>query len=367
MAGVTISSLGKAYGDNTVIEGLDIDVRDGEFLTLLGPSGCGKTTTLRCVAGLEQPNEGSIAIGADPVFDAAAGRFVQPQDRRVGMVFQSYALWPHMSVEQNVAYPLRMQRIKKADARPRVAEALEMVGLGEFARRPATALSGGQQQRVALARAMVSKPEVLLYDEPLSNLDAKLRGQMRNLLLRLHRLVPTTSIYVTHDQVEAITLSDRIVVMRDGEIAQVGTPREIYTRPASPFVADFLGFDNIVAATVVAADDDVRRVRLEDEDVEFDAATVAGEVGIGDEVALAVRADRLRVSTAVERPSREAVAASVGYVVYLGDELEMGLRVGSTRLTSRVSASALGANVPHQGDDVWLTIAADDIVVLPPQ
>ncbi|WP_425305863.1 ABC transporter ATP-binding protein [Agromyces archimandritae] len=362
---MTISSLAKAYGDSTVFDGLDIEVEDGEFLTLLGPSGCGKTTTLRCVAGLEQPNEGRIDIGGDNVFDGTKNRFVQPQHRKIGMVFQNYALWPHLSVAQNVGYPLRMQRVRRSELRSRVEEALSLVSLADYAERPATALSGGQQQRVALARAIVSRPRVLLYDEPLSNLDAKLRGQMRNLLLRLHRLVPTTSVYVTHDQVEAITLSDRIVVMRDGAIEQIGTPREIYTRPANPFVADFLGFDNIVDAEVVdrGAGSGVR-VRPSGSDAVFAVGGDGGPAG-AERVTLAVRADRLLVDPRPERPGPAAVRATVGYVVYLGDELELGVRIGETRLTARISASALTGGLPVQGDEVWLTIAEEDIVVLP--
>jgi iron(III) transport system ATP-binding protein len=241
----------KASGGTDVraVDGVSISIASGSILTLLGPSGCGKTTTLRCLAGLERPDAGRIVIGDTTVFDSAKGIFVPPSDRGIGMVFQSYAIWPHMSVFENVAFPLRVARNRKysaAEIKDKVARALEMVRLGGFERRSATQLSGGQQQRLALARGLVHEPKILLLDEPLSNLDAKLREQMRFELKRLQRSLRVTTVYVTHDQAEALALSDEIAVFNQGRIVQRGNPHDIYSHPTSRFVADFIGSANFL-------------------------------------------------------------------------------------------------------------------------
>jgi iron(III) transport system ATP-binding protein len=227
---------------------VNFDVAAGEFYTLLGPSGCGKTTTLRSVAGLEEPSSGRMTIANQVIFDSANGVFVPANQRRLGMVFQSYAVWPHMSVFDNAAFPLRMLRGKRwgdADVRRLAMRTLETMGLAEFAARSAAQLSGGQQQRLALARALVAEPSLLLLDEPLSNLDALLREQMRSELRRLQKEVGVTAVYVTHDQSEALALSDRIAIMRNGRIAQIGTPHQIYHQPCNAFVATFVGRSNL--------------------------------------------------------------------------------------------------------------------------
>ncbi|HTN70412.1 MAG TPA: ABC transporter ATP-binding protein [Methylomirabilota bacterium] len=230
------------------IDDVSFTVEPGQFFTLLGPSGCGKTTTLRCVAGLERPQSGRISLRGTAVFDSTRRIFVVPNHRNVGMVFQSYAIWPHLNVFDNVAFPLRASGTRDAGSITRkVASTLELVGLGGFATRPATQLSGGQQQRVALARALVKEPDVLLLDEPLSNLDAKLRERMRSELKRLQRELGITTLYVTHDQMEAMVLSDRLAVMNGGHVLQLGTPDNIYERPQSQFVADFMGSTNLIA------------------------------------------------------------------------------------------------------------------------
>jgi iron(III) transport system ATP-binding protein len=223
----------------------------GEFVVLLGPSGCGKTTTLRCVAGLEHPTSGVITIGNSVVSDPARGILVPPRQRNIGMVFQSYAVWPHMTVRQNVAYPLRHRKVPRNEMDGKVDEVLELVGLSEYAARPVTALSGGQMQRVALARSLVYRPQLLLLDEPLSNLDAKLRLRLRDDLRRIIKQTNVTAIYVTHDQSEAVVLGDRIGVMRDGLLLQMAAPEEIYNRPADLFVANFTGASNLLAGRVV--------------------------------------------------------------------------------------------------------------------
>ncbi len=228
-------------------------VAAGEFFTLLGPSGCGKTTTLRSIAGLETPTTGAIRIAGTAVFDSARGIAVPTHARDISMVFQSYAIWPHMSVLENVAFPLRVRGMAAADLKARVMQTLQLVGLGELAQRPATQLSGGQQQRVALARAIVKDAKLLLLDEPLSNLDAKLREQMRRELRTLQRRLGTTSIYVTHDQDEALALSDRIAVMNGGRIVEIGTPSELYLQPRHAFTARFIGQAELLPCTPVAA------------------------------------------------------------------------------------------------------------------
>lgn len=241
---LTIRSLVKTYeqsdpGTRPAIDDVSLDVQPGEFFTLLGPSGCGKTTTLRSVAGLETPTSGTISIDGEPVFSP---RGVVPVHKRdIAMVFQSYAIWPHMSVWENVAFPLAQQKLPKEELRERTADALDMVSLGHLAERPATALSGGQQQRVAFARALVRRSKLVLLDEPLSNLDAALRVAMRAELREIQQTLGTTTIYVTHDQDEALALSDRVAVMRNGKVLEVGTPHELYLRPKHEFTASFIG------------------------------------------------------------------------------------------------------------------------------
>jgi iron(III) transport system ATP-binding protein len=249
---VTLQAVGRRFGAVKAVDSVDLAVEHGEFVTLLGPSGCGKTTTLRMVAGLERNDAGTIVIGGRTVSDAAADLFVPPDQRKLGMVFQSYAIWPHMTVFDNVAYPLSVRRAPKAETRTRVMAALKLVEMEAYADRPAPALSGGQQQRVAIARALVFEPEVLLLDEPLSNLDARLRAQMGDEFRALQRRLKITTLYVTHDQEEAMALSDRVVVMDKGRALQVGAPETVYRRPASRTVAAFFGTPNFIEAKVTA-------------------------------------------------------------------------------------------------------------------
>ncbi len=252
MPSVTLSAVGRHFAELKAVDAIDLSIDHGEFVTLLGPSGCGKTTTLRMVAGLERNDTGSIEIGGRLVSDARAGLFVPPDQRKLGMVFQSYAIWPHMTVFDNVAYPLAVRHVAKAEIRDRVTRALQLVEMEPYAGRPAPALSGGQQQRVAIARALVFEPEVLLLDEPLSNLDARLRTQMGAEFRALQRRLRITTLYVTHDQEEAMALSDRVVVMQRGRILQTGTPETVYRRPASREVAAFFGTPNLIEARVTA-------------------------------------------------------------------------------------------------------------------
>jgi iron(III) transport system ATP-binding protein len=252
MATLDVTDLRKQFSiGQPAIDGMSFAVPAGEIVVLLGPSGCGKTTTLRCVAGLEHPTAGSISISGRVVSSPAHGIMLPPRLRNIGMVFQSYAVWPHMTVRQNVIYPLKHRKIGRADAGRKVDEVLELVGLSEYADRPVVALSGGQMQRVALARSIVYRPQLLLLDEPLSNLDAKLRLRLRDDLRRILKATGTTALYVTHDQAEAVVLGDRIGVMRDGKLLQMGTPDEIYNRPADLFVANFTGATNEITGTLI--------------------------------------------------------------------------------------------------------------------
>src|SRR5262245_17708345 len=275
------------------IDGVSFSVPAGEIVVLLGPSGCGKTTTLRCVAGLEHPTGGEIAIGGKVVSSPARGILVPPRSRDLGMVFQSYAVWPHMTVRQNVVYPLKHRRIARADAERKVEEVLELVGLSEYADRPVVALSGGQMQRVALARSIVYRPQLLLLDEPLSNLAAKLRLRLRDDLRVILKQTGITALYVTHDQAEAVVLGDRIGVMRDGNLLQIGTPDEIYNRPADLFVANFTGATNELAGTLVARNGKFGTVDFGDG--RRAEAALLQQIDPGDKVRIALRPENIAI------------------------------------------------------------------------
>ncbi|MBY3002050.1 ABC transporter ATP-binding protein [Rhizobium leguminosarum] len=250
MASVSIRNTQKAYGATKVIHGVDVEIQDGEFVVLVGPSGCGKSTLLRMLAGLESISGGTIAIGDKVVNDVA------PKQRDIAMVFQNYALYPHMTVAENMSFSLKLQKVPEAEQKAKVEEASRILGLDPLLRRYPKELSGGQRQRVAMGRALVRNPQVFLFDEPLSNLDAKLRVQMRAEIKQLHQRLRTTTVYVTHDQIEAMTMADRIVVMRDGRVEQIGAPLELYDRPANLFVASFLGSPgmNFLSGKVSASD-----------------------------------------------------------------------------------------------------------------
>ena len=303
---VAFRGVRKSFGAFTAIPDLTLDITPGELVTLLGPSGCGKTTTLRMLAGLESPSAGQILIGGSDVTRLPANR------RDVSMVFQSYALFPHMRVGQNVSYGLESGGMKAAEARTRAEEALELVGLtGLFDRLPAE-LSGGQQQRVAVARALVLEPQVLLLDEPLSNLDARLRRKVRTDIRDLQQRLGFTAVYVTHDQEEALAVSDRIVVMKEGKIAQIGAPRELYELPASEFIADFIGEANVVEGRVLSVGEDIAQVELGGVVLALPARGLQPGPA-----RLSLRSNALRVKT-----EGDGVAGRVATSAYLGDHVE---------------------------------------------
>ena len=253
---IEVEDLVVRYGNTTAVDRVSFAIAPGELVTLLGPSGCGKTTSLRAIAGLETPTSGAIRLNGETVWSASPRRNVPAEKRGVSMVFQSYAIWPHMTVFENVAYGLRVRNASAADVRDNVARVLDMVRMGQYADRPSSNLSGGQQQRVAVARAIAFSPTVVLFDEPLSNLDARLRAEMRVELRELQRRLDITSLYVTHDQEEALAISDRVIVMNGGRIEQIGSPEDIYNRPVSRFAADFVGSANMIEGHVKTVNPD---------------------------------------------------------------------------------------------------------------
>ena len=337
------------------------EVPEGTFFTLLGPSGCGKTTTLRSIAGLERPVSGEIRVGEAVVFSGAKKVFIAPNRRNIGMVFQSYAIWPHMNVFQNAAFPLQVsrERASKANIEQRVMRVLSAVGLEEFAGREATRLSGGQQQRLALARALVMEPKLLLLDEPLSNLDAKLRERMRFELKRLQSELGVTTVYVTHDQNEALALSHQVAVMNQGRIVQLGTPHEIYEKPRSRFVADFVGTTNFIPGRVVSAAGGPLKV-----------STALGEfiahapeaMAPGAPVVLSIRPEDVRLHEA--RPAGEAATnlceGRVETRVFLGECVDFEIRVGEQRLLAR-SHPSLATGV---GGTLYLRLTPEKCMAL---
>jgi multiple sugar transport system ATP-binding protein len=355
MATVTFDHVTKQFGaDATAVNDLNLEVNDGEFLVLVGPSGCGKTTALRCVAGLETISEGKLLIGDRVVND------VVPKDRDIAMVFQSYALYPHMSVYDNLAFGLKLRKIPKPEIDRRVREAADILGLEKLLDRRPRALSGGQRQRVALGRAIVREPQVFLMDEPLSNLDAKLRVQTRAEILRLHQRLKTTVIYVTHDQVEAMTMGDRIAVMRDGLLQQVGTPEQLYAHPTNVFVAGFIGSP---AMNFVTANKDGSALKVGEHVLALEGkpAEVISDLADGAEVRVGFRPEHLELGahapdTAVRIPAKAEV------VEFLGDEVLVHARVAGGEIMAVVDSD----HRLKAGDQVEFWLAMDKLHLFDP-
>jgi len=357
---VKFDSVTKILGQSRAVDNLTLEIAAGELFFLLGPSGCGKTTALRTVAGFYSPDEGRI------LFNAQDESRVPPHKRNTGMVFQNYALWPHMDVQSNVAYGLKMRRVPSADKEKRVKRALEIVHMLAYAERMPNQLSGGQQQRVALARALVIEPDVVLLDEPLSNLDAKLRIEMRTQIKDIHQKIGRTMIYVTHDQAEALSMADRIAVMRRGRLVQVGTPYELYTRPESAFVAQFIGGTNLVNGTLEEIGDLLT--------VKTQAGVVRAKNGVkgikrGDTVFCSVRPESLVIRPAAESsaiPSRTTnqLLAEVKSIMYLGDNEQYSLHLADSVMMHAVEYN-VSARKAQVGERVALQFDAQAVVVLP--
>lgn len=363
-----LRGVGRRFGGVDALSDLNLTIRSGEFVALLGPSGCGKSTALNCLAGLLPLTHGEILL------DGKRIDTLPPERRGFGMVFQSYALFPHLTVEKNVAFGLQMQGRPRTEIDSRVREAIKLVKLGEHAKKLPGQLSGGQQQRVAIARAVVLEPSLVLMDEPLSNLDAKLRLDMRTEIRRLHQSLGLTTIYVTHDQEEALSLADRLVVMREGRVQQVGTPDELYESPTSWYVADFMGYRNILTATVVSASGGEVVVTLPgtaDGGVQLTGRAV-GALSAGDQVRVAIRPEDFVVSTSstngsgsttgsgsTDGASAGAVPGTVAVVEYHGREHAVGVQTGDTMLHARTPSA------PQAGSAVRLTAPVERVLVFP--
>ncbi len=339
-------------GEVTAVDDVSLKIEKGEFITLLGPSGCGKTTTLRMIAGFEFPTSGNIRLDNQIIND------LPPHKRDMSMVFQSYAIFPHLTVFENIAYGLKVQRLAKSVISERVERVLGLVELQGFGSRTPDQLSGGQQQRVALARALVMEPKVLLMDEPLSNLDAKLREQMRSEIRRIQQQIDITSVYVTHDQVEAMTMSDRIVVMNEGRIEQVGPPTEIYRRPSNRFVADFIGKANFVKGTVRGTDED--RLSIETLGSTFSVPSATNSYRAGQEVTLVIRPEMAQIN-----PSGAAeLEGVVRQAAYLGSMVEYDVEVGG-QLLSLVEYDPRRTTIHPEGSQVHVQFMDDCLYVIP--
>jgi iron(III) transport system ATP-binding protein len=360
---LVVEYLVKVYQDRRdrvrAVDGVSFEVQEGQFYTLLGPSGCGKTTTLRCVAGLERTDAGRIIVDSHVVSSHAPRVFVPPHKRSIGMVFQSYAIWPHMTVFENVAFPLRVgrERLSGGEIKHRVEEALATVQLAGYEGRMATQLSGGQQQRLALARALVRRPKVLLLDEPLSNLDAKLREHMRAELRTLQRRLGITTLYVTHDQVEGLSMSNRIAVMSNGKIVQESTPREIYQRPANRFVADFVGSTNFLEAELLGSSE-VGGMRLQTTAGQIQANCPEG-VQSGERVTVSIRPESIRLHR-VEPAAVNVLPGVVEQQMFLGNYLDCRVRVGEAMLLTRQDPTL----ALRRGERVYVELPVDLCTVL---
>ena len=355
------SRAAKGHQSVVAVDNVDFTVRKGELVVLLGPSGCGKTTLLRSIAGLEKPDSGEVAIGGRTVFSLTAGIYVPPEDRRIGMMFQSYALWPHMTVYQNVAYPLvSVKGVTREAVRAKVQDVLAGLGVAGLDHRYPGELSGGQQQRVALARALVGSPSLLLFDEPLSNVDAKVRRRLRAQLRELKQQTNFAGVYVTHDQEEAMELADTLAVMEHGKIRQVASSEEVYNRPASVYVADFVGEINLWAAAIESVDE--RAAVVSTQFARLTIGGVANSVRPGTKGWLVIRPERVNVvpvgsvvSYAVAYRSRGKVLDSI----YFGARCEIRVEIGGTEVMAWLSDDDPGRTYPAQGDEVDVLLAEE--------
>jgi ABC-type Fe3+/spermidine/putrescine transport system ATPase subunit len=358
-----VRNLVKIFGKLTAVDNVSFKVQQGEVVTLLGPSGCGKTTTLRMVAGFEKPNAGEVEIAGRVVVATNRRINVPPERRDIGMVFQSYAIWPHMTVFENVAFPLNVRHANRQEIKRRVKETLELVGLANFSDRPAILLSGGQQQRVSLARALVYSPSILLLDEPLSNLDAKLREQMRIEIKRLQQQLGFTVLFVTHDQIEAMSLSTRLALMNQGRIEQIGGPQEVYENPQTPFVEDFLGRILRFRGKVTEKQQGFDVVEFDGlKNVQVRIPESADGAEVGKSVLVAIRPEDARIERNDSAKRDNVIPCDVENILHLGRELELVLRVGGRVCTLTVPRErgtelcrSIALHLPPEHLRVWVT------------
>jgi iron(III) transport system ATP-binding protein len=346
MPEIHIQSLVKTFGEQPALSDVTFSVAEGELFTLLGPSGCGKSTTLMSIAGFQDPDAGRIAIGEHTFFDAERRISVAAERRNLGIVFQSYAVWPHMTVFENLAFPLKVRKVKRGEIRERVRRVLGLVEMSDFEHRYPHQLSGGQQQRVALARALVYSPSVLLLDEPFSNLDAKLRERARTWVKDLQHQLGLTTIFVTHDQDEALSMSDRVLVMDHGVVQQIGTPEEIYRRPVNRFVAEFVGRVNLISGTVAGWEDGVAMLQIDDSPRRLRVRT-ANAPSPRSRLTVAVRPEALLVEPAATSSLNggNTLEASVHAVAFLGDHYQFELDAGPLALTAQSATAVDGERV----------------------
>jgi len=365
---ITIENLSKHFrtpeGDLHAVDDISFEVARGQFFSLVGPSGCGKSTTLRMIAGLERPTRGSIEISDRVVYSSSDRTFVPANKRSIGMVFQSYAVWPHMTVFSNVAYPLKVQRVAKATIRKKVHAALELVGLAGLEDRPSSRLSGGQQQRVALARAIVHEPQLLLLDEPLSNLDAQLRKQMRAEIKGLQERIGVTTIFVTHDQEEALSMSDEVAILDAGKIRQVGRPEEIYHAPTTQFTAAFVGNINLVDgrkdSPVTAG---VNELMTPMGPLKATLATDDDSFGNGQQFTVGIRPELIEIRASGAPSTENTFDGSVTRLMFLGDSIECHVTVGAQELLVKTSSAA--TEMLRVGAEVSVTLPARYARILP--
>ncbi len=349
---IQVEGLLKKFGEVVAVDGINFSVKEGTFVTLLGPSGSGKTTALRCIAGLEKIDGGRIRIGNEVV--AEYGKVdIPPENRSVGMVFQSYAIWPHLKVFDNVAYPLQVRKLPKKEIKERVEEALHLVGLSGLENRYGTQLSGGQQQRVALARALVFRPRVLLFDEPLSNLDAKLRERMRVELVRLQKEIGTTSLYVTHDQAEAMVVSDRIIIMNRGSIIQEGNAHEVYFEPANRFVAEFIGEANFFEGRVTELREGKGRVAIPFSGGHFAlSCSLGSQFQKDEEITLCVRPEDVELTPLINTPDADDLRGEVSHIHFMGNYTDCRVKAADVEVKVRSPKF----QPFKQGDRVYLKV-----------
>lgn len=359
MAFIEIRGLFKQFKNVVAVDHIQIEVQEGEMLTLLGPSGCGKTTTLRCIAGLERPEGGDIVIDGKSML---ADGFVPPAKRGIGMVFQNYAVWPHMRVYKNIVYGLKLDRVPKPKIKERARQVLEVVGLAGLEDRYPGQLSGGQQQRVALARALVRNPKVLLLDEPLSNLDAKLREKMRFEIKSLVRRMGITAVYVTHDQAEAMVISDRIAVLNSGNVEQIGTPEEIYERPANRFVADFIGTMNFIPGEVVQVAEETNDIYVRADFGENIVCKTSdkGATVLGSKVFASIRPEDVAVFTEAPRVEDNLFKGTIAHKAYLGNFLYFFISVNGNMIRAQVSHYL----PQEEGQDVYILLNPQKCMIL---